>query len=294
MIWVRIRMSYQSSSSRTTLEEGGTRLDPYLAPNYLKAPNKRPGHKSSISEAFIAAQSTVSLDGRGRDARPRANSANNIVQTQLALEADIQSFNARVDATTKCQNDTTEQIIPIQLPTLRPDSKESPRVIIPVAASAPEVPSPISTQQDSTLPSLVPSGRSIEMISPLQTTNLPSPVTPAKPPQPPPQFEAGLTPSSKTQAEISSNVEWEQIQKLRIEVWGLRSLIHEMRNNLRAKQEAKSKADDILFRRMNMQELGVPPNQDYALGRGQKKLTELMEDCQHARDEYGPVEDECI
>jgi hypothetical protein len=132
------------------------------------------------------------------------------------------------------------------------------------------------------------------MISPLQTTSLPSPVTPAKPPQPPPQFQAGLVPSTKSQAETSSNVEWEQIQKLRIEVWGLRSLIHEMRNTLREKQEVKSKADDILFRRMNMQGLGVLPDQNYAFGRGQKNLTELMEDCQRARDEYGPVEDECI
>jgi hypothetical protein len=281
-------MSYQSKSSRTTFEEGGTRLDPYLAPNYVKSVNNRPGHKSSISKAFIAAQSTVSLDGRGRDPRPRTNSSSNIVQTQLALE-DIQSFNARVDATTQCQNDTTEQIIPIQLPTLRPaDSKGSPLVVIPVAASAQQLPSPVSTQQDSTVPSLVPSGSSIEMISPLQTTKSP------RPPRPPRYFEAGLMPSPKSQAETSSNVEWEQIQKLRIEVWGLRSLIHEMRNTLREKQEAKSKADDILFRRMNMQGLGVLPNQNYALGRGQKKLAELMEDCQRARDEYGPVEDECI
>jgi hypothetical protein len=291
---IRIRMSYRPSQSRI-LEEGEARLDTYLAPNYLKTTSKRTGHKSSISETLVAAQSIIDLEDRGDEARPRASSTSNIVQTQLALEADIQSFNARVDAT-QCQSDTTEQADPQQHPqhpsTIRADSKEAPRVIVPVEASAAERASLTSTPPESTLPSLLPMGTAIKMISLLQATNTPSPVTPAKPPRPPSHFEMGLLESQENQAETGSNAEWEEIQKLRIQVWSLRSQIHEMRNTLREKQDTKSTADDILFRRMTVHSL-IQSDQSVFIGRGQKTLAELMQDCQVARDEYGPLEDDC-
>lgn len=92
----------------------------------------------------------------------------------------------------------------------------------------------------------------------------------------------------------ASTLNWQYIQRLRDECWTLRSKIHEIRGILRIKQNAKSTADDALFRRMvlrynhlSLKDLGIPIEKET------KTLEELMQDCQIARDAYGPVEDEC-
>jgi hypothetical protein len=87
----------------------------------------------------------------------------------------------------------------------------------------------------------------------------------------------------------ATEIEWQRIQKLRVDNWSLRSQIREMRSNLRQIQRAKSDADDILIRRMTVQFHGL----DNFLLEGQKTLKELLDDCQVARDAYGPVEDDC-
>ncbi|TVY85291.1 hypothetical protein LSUE1_G001295 [Lachnellula suecica] len=74
----------------------------------------------------------------------------------------------------------------------------------------------------------------------------------------------------------SSKPAWQHIQRLRVDIWSLRSRIHELRARLREKQTAKSAADDKLFQRIRLQE-----------------LLELSQKPNNARDEYGPVEDDC-
>ena len=90
----------------------------------------------------------------------------------------------------------------------------------------------------------------------------------------------------------AAELEWQRIQKLRIDNWSLRSQIHEMRSNLRQLQRAKSDADDILIKRMNVQGLNLIHGLDN-YSEGQKTLQELLDDCQIARDAYGPLEDDC-
>ncbi|CZR67203.1 uncharacterized protein PAC_17102 [Phialocephala subalpina] len=104
----------------------------------------------------------------------------------------------------------------------------------------------------------------------------------------------GLSPGLETQ-KFESRPEWQEIQKLRADVWNLRSQIHQMRASLRVKQEVKSAADDILFRRityMTARGLNLTDSSSSPFP-GQKSLMQLMDDCQEARNEYGPLEDDC-
>ncbi|KAF8859030.1 hypothetical protein BDZ45DRAFT_371751 [Acephala macrosclerotiorum] len=94
---------------------------------------------------------------------------------------------------------------------------------------------------------------------------------------------------------LESTPEWQEIQKLRADVWDLRSQIHQMRASLRVKQEVKAAADDILFRRityMTARGLNLTDSSSRPFP-GQKSLMQLMDDCQEARNEYGPLEDDC-
>jgi len=59
---------------------------------------------------------------------------------------------------------------------------------------------------------------------------------------------------------------------------------------LRDKQFAKSTADDVLFRRIAKQQLGYFHNGDHESS--EKTMAELMQDCQNARNVYGPAEDD--
>ncbi len=90
----------------------------------------------------------------------------------------------------------------------------------------------------------------------------------------------------------AAEIEWQRIQKFRVDNWSLRSQIHEMRSHLRQLQRAKSEADDILIRRMTVQGVNLIHGLDI-YSEGQKTLKELLDDCQIARDSYGPLEDDC-
>lgn len=88
---------------------------------------------------------------------------------------------------------------------------------------------------------------------------------------------------------------WKEIQYLRADVWDLRSQIQQMRASLREKQDIKAAADDKLFRRityMTAQGLSLTDTNTSQFT-GQKSLAQLMHDCQEARNEYGPLEDDC-
>ena len=101
-------------------------------------------------------------------------------------------------------------------------------------------------------------------------------------------IEIGLEDSIEHAGPTSSALKWQRILKLREDNWGLRSQVQEIRNNLRQKQYIKSAADDMLVKRIN-----VLTHIGHALSRKQKTLEQLQEECQNARDAYGPLEDEC-
>jgi hypothetical protein len=178
---------------------------------------------------------------------------------------------------------------PLNLP-LRPrlDSELMPRVSI--AVDQPAVQRSISTDQESGGSPMKSSHVSFRMSnSTSSTSEPPDSQTKGRPPSNPEVAKESRRLRSGSAAEI----EWERIQKLRVENWSLRSQIREIRSNLRQMQRAKSDADDILFRRMTVQGLSLLHGMDNLPSTGQKTLNELLEDCQKARDAYGPLEDDC-
>lgn len=104
-----------------------------------------------------------------------------------------------------------------------------------------------------------------------------------------------LTTSPPVSGRKPKGLAWKEIQNLRANVWDLRSQIHQIRASLREKQNVKATAEDILFRRITYMtarglSLTEPSNSSFP---GQKSLAQLMSDFQEARNEYGPLEDDC-
>lgn len=124
------------------------------------------------------------------------------------------------------------------------------------------------------------------------------PVTPVEPsPRPPfnppgPSFSRGLAVNSQIQARMLSDKEWTRIKSLRAEIWSLRSRVHEKQKVLREKQDAKSEADNIYFQNVRMHRLGMAYG-NQGTSKEQKTMEELFQDCETARDEYGPLEYDC-
>ncbi|KAM3068125.1 hypothetical protein ACMFMF_009490 [Clarireedia jacksonii] len=82
--------------------------------------------------------------------------------------------------------------------------------------------------------------------------------------------------------------QWGYIQRMRLDIWSLRSRVHGARNALRQKQAEKSDADDRYMMRVHADELGIP------LTGASPPLPELRQRCREIRDQYGPLEDDCI
>jgi hypothetical protein len=170
---------------------------------------------------------------------------------------------------------------PLNLPSRpRPNSEHMPRVS--TAVDQPAVQRSIPTDQDSRNSPAKSSRVSFKMTSSTASTS--------EPPGAPSTSDVAAQ-SRKLRPGSAAEIEWDRIQKLRNQNWSLRSQIREMRNSLRQLQQEKSKADDILFRRLTVHGLGV--GHESHLPHGQKTLSELMQDCQVARDAYGPLEDDC-
>lgn len=102
---------------------------------------------------------------------------------------------------------------------------------------------------------------------------------------------AVYAPANTSLSELDSP--WERIAELRKAIMCLRSQIRDRRAVLREKQLSKSVSDDAYLRYVSKDLLGS--SQSYGSLSPQALLTldELVRDCQNARDEYGPVEDEC-
>lgn len=169
---------------------------------------------------------------------------------------------------------------PLSLPSrTRPNSEQMPRVS--TAVDQPAFQRVTSTDQESRNSPAKSSRASFKMTSSTASTSEP-PGAPSTP--------NATAESRKLRPGSTAEIEWDRIQKLRNENWSLRSQIREMRNKLRQLQHEKSKADDILFRRLTAHGLGFGQG---SLPHGQKNLRELMHDCQEVRDSYGPLEDDC-
>lgn len=86
------------------------------------------------------------------------------------------------------------------------------------------------------------------------------------------------------------NTEWSQIQKRRTDIMGLRSQIREIRRRLREKQNAKSLAEDRFFQKLRKKEMR---GQERVVNQEDELMMHLMQEYQDARDNYGPLEDDC-
>jgi hypothetical protein len=83
----------------------------------------------------------------------------------------------------------------------------------------------------------------------------------------------------------------QRIKDLRTDALSLRSQIREKRTKLMEKQRAQQMADDLLLQRLRQQFLGQVVKHN-SLVPGGKTIEDLMQDCNNARDEYGPLEDD--
>lgn len=80
---------------------------------------------------------------------------------------------------------------------------------------------------------------------------------------------------------------WPQLKRRRMDNWTLKSEIHRIQAKLRNMQQAKSKADDALIRRMTEIKLLGQGTEEKHLLAGEKSVEDLMHHCQTIRDDYG-------
>jgi hypothetical protein len=102
-----------------------------------------------------------------------------------------------------------------------------------------------------------------------------------------------LLPGSQVQDSSGLDKEWAKLKKLRVEIWALRSRMHQQRSALREKRQAASVADNKYFQHVRARDLGMTyGNQD--ISKEQKTVAELFQECEAARDELGPLEDDVL
>jgi hypothetical protein len=184
-----------------------------------------------------------------------------------------------------------------QPPNIRPNSQELPRVSIPVDASLPLSSNPLKTGLG--LSDISPPLQSHELMQTKMGLSIPAiaqrpPEILNEPHGYPSPYDIDFLGNQTIRVETARRVEWDQIQQLRIDNWSLRSQIHEMRASLREKQDILAMANDMLSRRMNRMLSGQGiTDPAMFVPKGQKNLDELKQDCQDARDAYGPLEDDC-
>ena len=94
-----------------------------------------------------------------------------------------------------------------------------------------------------------------------------------------PPKQAGVT--------LTLDKDWKKIRKLQSQISALRSEVQFRRRVLRVKQEAKSIAEDRLMTYLYMKSAN-----DSTI-KLEESISAILEDCQRARDEYGPLEDDC-
>ncbi|KAH7357095.1 hypothetical protein BKA65DRAFT_548481 [Rhexocercosporidium sp. MPI-PUGE-AT-0058] len=88
------------------------------------------------------------------------------------------------------------------------------------------------------------------------------------------------------------NRDWTRVKRLRKEIWGQRSRVHECRGVLRDKQQVKAAADDQYIQYVRKHGHGIKFETQASLD-GQTEIGALYRACVEARDDYGPMEDDC-
>ncbi|KAH9206760.1 hypothetical protein DL95DRAFT_66577 [Leptodontidium sp. 2 PMI_412] len=131
-----------------------------------------------------------------------------------------------------------------------------------------------------------------------QVSHPPGPATP--PIQPTSVTKNDPLPKSQLMDSTSFDKDWPKIQRLRVNIWSLRSTIHERRGALRAKQLARADAGDRYLQSIRARSLGgARPTfaktdlEDPTIAHELKMMEDLLHDFQVASDEYGPLEDDC-
>lgn len=203
--------------------------------------------------------------------------------------------------TTKPKNDTAIQSY--KLPSKHPRRTDSsPRVFTPLEPSISDPLPSILIRYNLTILPVRPTQISSEMNEITKPITAPAFQTPNITQRPPsyPQSHPDLRLGSRLEMDASSgnsvhepsvfDIDWEYIRNLRMDNWSLRAKVRGMRITLREKQNTKSMADDKLLQHIRMQELGTSSKRNGFMGRRDKTVMELMQDCQVARDDYGSLE----
>ncbi|KAG4435147.1 hypothetical protein IFR05_009379 [Cadophora sp. M221] len=127
------------------------------------------------------------------------------------------------------------------------------------------------------------------------------PPGPAAPPiQPELVTKMNPIPKSQLMDSTSFDKDWPRIQRLRVNVWSLRSTIHEHRGVLRAKQLVRADAGDRYLQSVRARSLGGTRTtfaktdlEDPTITNDLKMMEDLLHEFEVASDEYGPLEDDC-
>ncbi|KAK0118619.1 hypothetical protein ONS96_011709 [Cadophora gregata f. sp. sojae] len=90
----------------------------------------------------------------------------------------------------------------------------------------------------------------------------------------------------------SISSDWTKIERLRTKIWGHRSRVQEARSVLRLKQQVKAVADDRYIQYVRLHGHGIIFG-DHTLSDEQAEVSKLFQACEEARQEYGPLEDNC-
>ncbi|PVH78965.1 hypothetical protein DL98DRAFT_533328 [Cadophora sp. DSE1049] len=98
--------------------------------------------------------------------------------------------------------------------------------------------------------------------------------------------------TSHVQADSLSSHDWTRIRRLRTEIWGQRSRMQECRSVLRDKQQLKAVADDQYIQYVRLHGHGIRFG-NRTLSDEPTEVNMLFQACETARQEYGPLEDNC-
>ena len=98
--------------------------------------------------------------------------------------------------------------------------------------------------------------------------------------------------ASLVQRDSLQNPDWSRIQRLRKEIWSQRSRLQECRSELRDKRQLKASADDKYIQYVRSHGHGIRFGNQPLLDE-QTEINQLFQACETARQEYGPMEDDC-
>jgi hypothetical protein len=293
---ITIFMSSSPHNRRSEGYEVDKRQDPSLsAEEFEKFQKKRPSKKPlrPWSGQLLAAK----LEALGNDRswiqrHPSQKNSRSYIRNQWEMEG-----NGMSPISGRTQSDP------------RAETYKQPTEKLPDAEIPPRVP----IRQDYS--NLIPKRRTPELSQPLNTVSRTRHVAfetessdhgatlPPAPPSPPATMRSETSESlpaidvnpgihAHGDAATAFGIEWSYLSKRRIGILSLRSRNHEMRVILRKKQDVYSEAADKFLQRVQMRELGIEPPRDPQESE-HKTILDLLQECQDARDDYGPFEDEC-